>query len=157
MHEKLEALKPLLKAGDYAKAEEALKAYRDEFPDDWDGKLMEGLVAQLRGDKKTFRRIHDKTQIAIAKYDAPLWKNYHKAWGCIATTVIICLVMAVTGTAGLACISRPARLRVQWVWKVIQYGQSEANKWLEQELEQERSRNILSDPWPEDQDHHPME
>ena len=141
MHEKLEALKPLLKAGEYAKAEEALKAYRDEFPDDWDGKLMEGLVAQLRGDEKTFRRIHDEAQIAIAKHDdqaaqihaSPLWKKYHKAWGCIAEAVIICLVMAVTGTAGLACIYRPVNLRVRWVWKVIQYGQPAANAWLEQE------------------------
>lgn len=143
MHEKLEALKPLLKAGEYEKAAEALKTYQEEFPDDWDGKLMEGLIAQLRGDEKTFRRIHDEAQAAIAKNDdqaaqiqtSPLWKKYHKAWGCITEAVIICLVMAVTGTAGLAFLNRSVNLRVRWVWKVIQYGQSEANKWLEQETQ----------------------
>lgn len=131
MHEKLEALKPLLKAGEYEKAAEALKTYREEFPDNWDGKLMEGLIAQLRGDEKTFRRIHDEAQAAIAKNDdqaaqiqtSPLWKKYHKAWGCITEAVIICLVTAVLAGTSAFFLLRTVRMRVQWVWDVILYGQ----------------------------------
>ena len=138
MHERLKALKPLLKAGDYDKAEEALTAYREEFPDDWDGRLMEGIVAQLKGDEATFRRIHDEAQAVIDRHGkdgaqiqaSPLWKKYHKAWGCITEAVVICLVVAVTGTAGLALFNRPVNQRLRWAWKVITVGKQEADKWL---------------------------
>lgn len=88
MHDRLGSLKQLLQSGDYNKAMEALKAYRKEFPDYWDGKLMEGLVAQLRGDEMTFRRIHNEYRAIIDKHDeqavkiqaSPLWKTYHSLW-----------------------------------------------------------------------------
>ena len=85
MHDKLKSLKPLLKAGEYEKASDILKEYRTDFPDDWDGKLMEGIIAQLRGDEETFCRIHDEAQAIIdgrgkeAAFiqKSPLW---HMQW-----------------------------------------------------------------------------
>ena len=141
MHERLEALKPLLKAGDYDKAAEALKSYREEFPDDWDGKLMEGIVAKLLGDEETFHRIHDEAQAIIyihneeaAKIKAsPLWRKYHKAWANIAETIIVCLVMAgVTGTAA-ALLNRTVNNRIQWAWKIIEVGKPAADAWLKEQ------------------------
>jgi hypothetical protein len=84
MHEKLESIKPLLKAGEYEKAAVALKEYRAEFPDDWDGKLMEGLIAKLQGDEDTFRRVHNEAQNVIGKHGeesrrikaSPMWEKY---------------------------------------------------------------------------------
>ena len=96
MNEKLEALKPLLKSGEYEKAAEALKEYRTEFPDDWDGKLMEGIIAQLQGDEETFRRIHDEAQAVIDGHGkearqikaSSLWKKYSSTFlGIILCTV----------------------------------------------------------------------
>ena len=82
MHDQLKTLKPLLKAGEYEKATDILKEYRAEFPDDWDGKLMAGFIAQLRGDEKTFRRIHDEAQDFIRKAAAiqssSLWEKYRR-------------------------------------------------------------------------------
>lgn len=86
MHERLESLKPLLKSGEYEQAAKALKEYRTEFPDDWDGKLMEGIIAQLKGDEETFKRIHDEAQTIIVSHgmeaacivSSPLWKKYQK-------------------------------------------------------------------------------
>jgi hypothetical protein len=83
MHEKLITLKSLPKAGDYDKASEALKAYRTEFPDDWNGKLMEGISAQLRGEEENFHRIYDETQAVIDQHvmdsvqiqTSPLWEK----------------------------------------------------------------------------------
>lgn len=97
MHEKLESLKPLLKAGEYEKAAAALKEYQTEFPDDWNGKLMEGIIAQLRGDEETFRRIHDEAQTIIdgrgkdaARILAsPLWEKYHSSWKKIVKVLAI--------------------------------------------------------------------
>ena len=97
MHERLEALKPLLKTGEYDRAAEALKAYRSEFPDDWDGKLIEGLIAKLRGDDQTFRRIHDEAQAvidgrgkdAVRIMASPLWEKYEPSWKKIVKVVAI--------------------------------------------------------------------
>ena len=83
MHKKLIALKPLLKACDYKKATEALKEHRAEFPDDWDGKLMESIIAQLRGEEENFHRIYDETQAVIDQHvmdsvqiqTSPLWEK----------------------------------------------------------------------------------
>ena len=117
MNEKLESLKPLLKSGDYEKAADILKEYRAEFPNDWDGKLMEGIIAQLRGDEETFRRIHDEAQAVMDGHGltgehikaSPLWKKYHSSWKKVATVAVIGLV-AGGGLAGGAYYLN-ARLR----------------------------------------------
>ena len=104
MNEKLEALKPLLKAGEYEKAAEALKEYRTEFPDDWDGKLMEGIIAQLQGDEETFKRILDEAQITLDVHGkdakkikaSPLWRKYHSSWKEIVKVTVIIGLAVVT-------------------------------------------------------------
>ena len=111
MHERLEALKPLQKVGDHDKAAEALKSYSDEFPDDWDGKLMEGVFAQLKGDEETFKRIHDEAQSVIDNHGkdaasikaSPLWQKYRTVWERIATAAVIgiVLVAAVLSSSGM--------------------------------------------------------
>ena len=129
MHERLKALKPLLKAGDYDKAEEALTAYREEFPDDWDGRLMEGIVAQLKGDEATFRRIHDEAQAVIDRHGkdgaqiqtSPLWKKYHSSWKKIATVAVIGILVAGAGGA-LMMLNKDVVNRIQWVLDVLRYG-----------------------------------
>ena len=68
MHERLEALKPLLKAGEFEKASEALKAYLAEFPDDHDGKLIEKLLSQLKEDKRTDKQINHEMQTVNAEF-----------------------------------------------------------------------------------------
>ena len=85
MHERLNILMPLLKTGEFQKASEALEQYCMEFPEDWDGKLFEGVIAQLQGDDKTFRSIHNDIQSiidnnskdAIQIKSSPLWEKYY--------------------------------------------------------------------------------
>ena len=144
MHERLEALKPLLKAGDYDKAAEALKSYREEFPDDWDGKLMEGIVAKLRSDEETFHRIHDEAQAVIDGHGqnaaqikaSPLWKKYHSTWEKIAKVAVTGLKISAIGGlvaagAGTAMLNRNVNLRLKWMFDVIRDGLPEANRRLE--------------------------
>ena len=141
MHERLEALKPLLKAGDYDKAAEALKSYREEFPDDWDGKLMEGIVAKLRGDEETFHRIHDEVQAVIDGHGndaaqikaSSLWKKYHKTWDNLMKTVIIWLVMAGVTVTDAALLNRAVNNRIRWAWKIIKVGKPAADAWLKEQ------------------------
>lgn len=80
MHEKLEALMPLLEEGEYDKAAEALRAYRKEFPDDWDGRLMEGIIAKLHGEENLFKLIFVNAKkivrTAIQIQASPMWEQY---------------------------------------------------------------------------------
>lgn len=133
MHEKLEALKPLMKDREYEKASEALKAYRAEFPYDWEGKLMEGIIAQLQGDEETFRRIHDEAQAVIDGHGeevdqiktSPLWDKYHSSWKKVANVAIIGL--AIAGAIGVSAYFNPAiAYRVKWAWTVLTQGPGRA-------------------------------
>ena len=80
MHEKLEALMPLLEKGEYDKAAEALIAYRKDFPHDWDGRLMEGIIAKLHGEENLFKLIFANAQkivrTAIQIQSSPMWEEY---------------------------------------------------------------------------------
>ena len=126
MHERLEALKPLLKAGNYDKAAAALKSYREEFPDDWNGKLIEGIVAKLRGDEETFHSIHDEAQaiIYIHGKDAaqikasPLWKKYHSTWKKVTTVVVIGILTASAIGNGII-IYNHITSRIKWIAEEI--------------------------------------
>ena len=128
MHERLEALKPLLKAGEYEKASEALKRYCEELPDDWDGRLMEGIVAHLRGDEKTFHRIHGEAQAvidargkeAVKIKTSPLWKKYHSSWKKVAKAAVIGFLVAGTvGVPTLLLLNRRVWGRVHWIIDVV--------------------------------------
>ena len=134
MHKKLESLKPLLKSGDYEKASEALKAYRSEFPDDWDGKLMEGIIAHLRGDEETFHRIHDEAQAVIDGHsedsitiqNSPLWEKYHSSWKKVANVAVVGL--AIAGAIAVSAYFNPAvAYHVKWAWTCITQGKDIAN------------------------------
>ncbi len=129
MHEKLESINPLLKAGEYKKAVDALKEYQTEFPDDWDGKLMEGIIAKLQGNEETFHRIHDEAKTVIEADGkaasqikaSPLWKKYHSAWKKVATVAIIMIVATMTAV-GIAHISSHLSARIKWISEIIVYG-----------------------------------
>lgn len=127
MHAKLQSIKPSLKSGDYEKAAEALKAYRTEFPDDWDGKLMEGIIPQLRGDEASFRRIHDEAQIIIDKHNeqtvkiqaSPLWKKYHSSWEKVLTMMVIG-ILAVGAVGGAFILpNNVISARLKWIAEAI--------------------------------------
>ena len=117
MHKRLESLKPLLKAGEYKKADEALKEYRKEFPDDWDGKLMAGIIAQLKGDEETFRRIHDEAQSVIDNHGkdtasikaSPLWRKYRTTWERVVTAAVVGIVVGGAVLASAVMISKAIR------------------------------------------------
>ena len=135
MHEKLESIKPLLKAGEYKKAVDALKEYQTEFPDDWDGKLMEGIIAKLRGDEETFRRIHDEALAIMDKHGAEgrrikassLWGKYRSAWEKVAKMTVIGLVAVGVAGGTLSYLSSSFRNRVKWCIDVIMFGIDAAN------------------------------
>ena len=135
MNEQLNALKPLLKDGEYDKATELLKAYRTEFPDDWDGKLMEGILARLKGDDETFRRIHDEAQavidgrgeVAARIQSSPLWKKYHTSWKKVMGTLVIAFAVAGVAGATLCVLNRSIVARVIWVLDIIKCGRTQVN------------------------------
>ena len=149
MNEQLNALKPLLKKGEYDKAAELLKAYRAKFPEDWDGRLMEGIIARLKGDDETFHRIHDEAQAVIddrraasAQIQAsPLWGKYHSSWKKAMARIVIALALAgIVGGGGLFMLNRSVRARVIWIMDVISYGKTQADA----------SYRIRTDPPPND-------
>ena len=139
MNEQLNALKPLLKKGEYDKAAELLKAYRAKFPEDWDGRLMEGIIARLRGDDETFHRIHDEAQAVINNRGAasaqiqasPLWGKYHSSWKKAMERIVIALALAgavgAVGGSGLFMLNRSVRARVMWIMDCITYGKKSAD------------------------------
>lgn len=142
MHEKLGSLKLLLKAGEYEKAAAALKEYQTEFPDDWNGKLMEGIVAKLQGDEETFRRIHDEAQTIIEAHGkdavqiktSPLWEKYHSTWQKITKVAVIGLkISAIGGLVATGIVGGAGMLnrnRLRWMSDVILYGPAEAHRRL---------------------------
>lgn len=154
MHEKLESIKPLLKAGEYEKAAEALKEYRKEFPDDWDGKLMEGVIAKLQGDEETFRRIHDEAQAVIDGHGkdapqikaSPLWKKYHSTWKKVVTVAIIG-VLAAGAVGGAIHISNQISDRIKWVHEMITVGPSRSLYDGPSRPEREIDRPPVPDSW----------
>lgn len=130
MNKRLNDIKSLLKSSDYDKAAEALKSYRKEYPDDWDGKLMEGIIAQLRDDEASFRRIHVEVQAIIDKHDeqatqikaSPLWKRGHASWKKIAQTAVIGLAIAGAIAGASMMLNKDMVSRIKWAWDVICYG-----------------------------------
>ena len=139
MNEQLNALKPLLREGEYDEAEKLLKAYRSDFPDDCDGWLMEGIIARLKGDDETFHRIHDEAQAAIDGHGAeaariqasPLWCKYHSSWKKATKRIAIALALAgavgAVGGGGLCVLNRSVRTRVMWVLDCITHGKTNAD------------------------------
>lgn len=87
IYDNIESIKPLLDAGEFKKAKEALKVYSTKFPDDWDGELIKCIIAWKMNDQNTFNYIHDKintvlssdnTSEAVRIKTSGLWNEYSK-------------------------------------------------------------------------------
>ena len=80
----VDEVKSLMRSGDVAGAEGAVKELLAAEPDNAEAQMLYGTCRHLLGDNKTFGEIHDKLAPKMAtegnEKTLSLWRRYHKLW-----------------------------------------------------------------------------